>query len=102
MIVITKAGGIRPYESLATLQLQKVLHSILMHRKKITCLFPLFLDNFFNEKLIPLFVSSFFVLLLFSKSKKGASSGRSFLPRKNATILQKAFHFYRGYALVLK
>jgi len=35
-------------------------------------------------------------LLHFSKNKKGASVGRSFLFRKIAALLQKAFHCYQG------
>ena len=49
MFVITKAGGNRPCESLATLCQKKVLHSISIRREKITQGFsPYFLiPNYF-------------------------------------------------------
>jgi hypothetical protein len=40
-------------------------------------------------------ITSFLTLLHFSKNNKGASVGRSFLFRKIALLLQKAFHFTR-------
>jgi len=46
--------------------------------------------------LILLYITSFLALLHFSKNKKGASVGRSFLFRKITPLLQKAFHFHQG------
>jgi hypothetical protein len=50
----------------------------------------------YNECLILLYIASFLALPHFSKNKKGASVGRSFLFRKIAPLLQKAFHFHQG------
>ena len=96
MFVITKAGEIRLNESLATLQSPEGATFYSDDSEKDNPFFlPNFHDNFY-EKLIPLFVPSFFGWLLFSKPKKELPLVALFCQEKNATILQKAFHYNRG------